>query len=76
MAWVDVPGSDNKYEYENSATASVSHYKDADAGSTVSTTAGIRTYGSLFTTQIYIRCRQKADQVEVGELSKTWYDLQ
>ena len=76
MAWVDVPGSNNKYEYENSATASASHYKDADAGSTVSTTGGIRTYSSLFTTQIYIRCRQKADQVEVGELSKTWYDLQ
>ena len=76
MAWVDVPGSGGIYEYENGATASASHYKDADAGSTVSTAAGIRTYSSLFSTQIYVRCRQKGDQVEIGELSKTWYDLQ
>ena len=76
MAWVDVPGSASKYEYENTATASVSHYNDADAGSNATVTAGIRTYGSLFSTQVYIRCRQKADQVEIGELSKTWYDLQ
>jgi hypothetical protein len=76
MAWVDVPGSNSIYEYENSATASVSHYKDADAGSTVSTTAGIRTYSGIFSTAIYIRCRQKSDSVEIGELSKTYYDNQ
>ena len=76
MAWVDVPGSASREEYENGATASVSHYKDADAGSTVSTSGGIRTYSGIFSTQIYVRCRQKSDSVEIGELSKTWYDLQ
>lgn len=76
MAWVDVPGSGGRYEYENGATASVSHYKDADAGSTVTTSAGIRTYSGLFTTAVYVRCRQKSDSVEVGELSKTYYDAQ
>ncbi len=76
MAWVTVPGSNSIWQYENTATASVSHYKDADAGSTVTTSAGIRTYSGLFTTTVYVRCRKTGQTQESGELSKTYYDAQ
>ena len=76
MAWVTVPGSNGIWQYENTATASVSHYKDADAGSTVTTSAGIRTYSGLFSTAVYVRCRKTGQTQESGELSKTYYDAQ
>ena len=72
MAWVDVPGSNSVWEYENTATASNTY---ADAPRTYS--GGIRTYttpGTGVVNKVYDRCRKKGTTVERGELSKDFYD--
>ena len=74
MAWVDVPGSNSVWEYENTATASNTY---SDAPGTYS--GGIRTYtkpGTSDTVKTYIRCRKTGETTERGELSKTYYDNQ
>ncbi len=74
MAWVDVPGSNSVWQYENGATASNTY---ADAPGTYS--GGVRTYtypGTSDTVETYARCRTKTDSVERGELSKTYFDGQ
>ena len=43
MAWVDVPGSNSIWQYENSATATHT-YKDSAAGANSVISGGIRTY--------------------------------
>ena len=78
MAYVDVSGSSNVWEYDNAATAS-NTYSDSAAGANSVIASGIRTYtkpGTSDTVQVYIRCRKKGTTVERGELSKTYYDNQ
>ena len=78
MAYVDVSGSNNIWEYDNAATAS-NTYSDSAAGANSVIASGIRTYtnpGTSDTVQVYIRCRKKGTTVERGELSKTYYDNQ
>tara|TARA_Y100000114_G_scaffold47360_1_gene43182 strand:+ start:157 stop:393 length:237 start_codon:yes stop_codon:yes gene_type:complete len=78
MAYVDVSGSNNIWEYDNAATAS-NTYSDSAAGANSVIANGIRTYtkpGTSDTVQVYIRCRKKGTTVERGELSKTYYDNQ
>ena len=77
MAWVDVPGSNSVWQYENSATISHTYSDSADGANSV-IASGVRTYtkADSSTVQTYIRCRTKADSVERGELSKTYYDGQ
>ena len=77
MAWVDVPGSNSIWQYENSATIS-NTYKDSADGANVSISGGVRTFTKPGggTTQVYIRCRKKGTTVERGELSKNFYDAQ
>mgnify|MGYP001160947141 FL=1 len=74
MAWVDVPGSNNIWQYENTATASNTY---SDAAGTYS--GGVRSYtrpGTGTVEQTYVRCRKKGETVERGELSKNFYDAQ
>ena len=78
MAYVDVSGSNNIWEYDNAATAS-NTYSDSAAGANSVIASGIRTYtkpGTSDTVQVYIRCRKKGTTIERGELSKTYYDNQ
>ena len=78
MAYVNVSGSNNIWEYDNAATAS-NTYSDSAAGANSVIASGIRTYtkpGTSDTVQVYIRCRKKGTTVERGELSKTYYDNQ
>lgn len=78
MAYVDVSGSNNIWEYDNAATAS-NTYSDSAAGANSVIASGIRTYtkpGTSDTVQVYIRCRKKGTTVERGELSKNFYDAQ
>ncbi len=77
MAWVDVPGSNSIWQYENSATIS-NTYKDSADGSNVAISGGVRTFTKPGggTTQVYIRTRKKGETTERGELSKTFYDAQ
>jgi len=78
MAWVDVPGSNSIWQYDNGATVSDTYKNSADgANSTIS--GGIRTYtkpGTSDTVKVYIKTRKKGTTVERGELSKTYYDAQ
>jgi hypothetical protein len=72
MAWVDVPGSNAIWQYDNAATAADTY---ADANGT--TTAGVRTFtppngGNAQAT--YVKVRKKGETTERGELSKTYYD--
>jgi hypothetical protein len=72
MAWVDVPGSNAIWQYDNAATAADTY---ADANGT--TAAGVRTFtppngGSAQAT--YVKVRKKGETTERGELSKTYYD--
>ena len=56
MAWVDVPGSNEVWQYENTATASNTY---SDAAGTYS--GGIRSYtrpGTGTVEQTYVRCRK------------------
>ena len=78
MAWVDVPNSNNIWEYDNAATVSAT-YSDSAAGANSTVASGIRTYtkpGTSDTVQTYIKTRKKGTTVECGELSKTYYDAQ
>tara|TARA_B100000902_G_scaffold333477_1_gene332041 strand:- start:5077 stop:5310 length:234 start_codon:yes stop_codon:yes gene_type:complete len=77
MAWVDVPGSNSIWQYENTATAANTYPDSADGANSV-IASGVRTYtkpggGTVAT---YIRCRKKGETKERGELSKTYYDAQ
>jgi len=58
MAWVNITGSGNRWQYENTATIS-NTYKDSADGSNVAISGGIRTYTKPGggTTQTYIRTR-------------------
>jgi hypothetical protein len=72
MAWVDVPGSNAIWQYDNAATAADTY---ADANGT--TAAGVRTFtppngGNAQAT--YVKVRKKGETTERGELSKTYYD--
>ena len=55
MAWVDVPGSNSIWQYENTATIS-NTYKDSADGSNVAISGGVRTFTKPGggTTQVYI----------------------
>ena len=77
MAWVDVPGSNSIWQYENSATIS-NTYKDSADGSNVAISGGVRTYTKPGggTVKVYARTRKKGETTERGELSKTYYDNQ
>jgi hypothetical protein len=77
MAWVDVPGSNSVWQYENSATAA-NTYSDSGAGANSVFSGGIRTYTKPGggTVKVYARTRKKGTTVERGELSKTYYDNQ
>ena len=77
MAWVDVPGSNSVWQYENSATAA-NTYSDSGAGANSVFSGGIRTYTKPGggTVKVYARTRKKGTTVERGELSKTYYDAQ
>ena len=78
MAYVDVPGSSNVWQYDNSATAA-NTYSDSAAGANSAISGGIRTYtkpGTSDTVKVYIRTRKKGETTERGELSKTYYDNQ
>ena len=77
MAWVTVPGSNNIWEFENTATISDT-YPDSADGANVTISGGIRTFtfadGNV--QEIYIKCRKVGVTVNRGELSKTYYDAQ
>jgi len=77
MAWVTVPGSNNIWEFENTATISDT-YPDSADGANATISGGIRTFtfadGNV--QEIYIRCRKVGETVDRGELSKTYYDAQ
>ena len=77
MAWVTVPGSNNIWEFENTATISDT-YPDSADGANATISGGIRTFtfadGNI--QEIYIRCRKVGEIVDRGELSKTYYDAQ
>tara|TARA_B100001057_G_scaffold199613_1_gene200281 strand:- start:919 stop:1155 length:237 start_codon:yes stop_codon:yes gene_type:complete len=78
MAWVDVPGSNSVWQYENTATAA-NTYSDSGAGANSTFSGGVRTHtrpGTSAVTKVYVRCRKKGTTVERGELSKTYYDAQ
>ena len=79
MAWTVVLGSSQDgsagneiWEYENGATAAQTY---TDAPGTYS--GGIRSFDPPGTTPVqktYARCRMVVDDIERGELSKTFYD--
>jgi|TARA_B100001113_G_scaffold331901_1_gene308567 hypothetical protein len=75
MAWVDIPGSNSIWQYDNAATISNTYPDSADGANSV-IASGIRTYTKPGggTVQVYIRCRKKGTTVERGELSKTYFD--
>ena len=75
MAWVDIPGSNSIWQYDNAATISNTYPDSADGANSV-IASGIRTYTNPGggTVQVYIRCRKKGTTVERGELSKTYFD--
>jgi hypothetical protein len=77
MAWVDVPGSNSVWQYENTAT--IAHtYPDSADGANSTIASGIRTFTKTdsSTVAVYIRSRKKGETKERGELSKTYYDAQ
>ena len=76
MAWVTIEGSDDIWEYEDTATATNTY---ADANGTYE--GGIRTFnppGATLDQDTYVRCRMvdDEDEIERGELSKNYYDAQ
>ena len=78
MAWVDIPGSNSIWQYENSATVSNTYPDSADGANSV-VSGGIRTYTKPDvggTVAVYMRTRKKCETTERGELSKTYYDAQ
>ena len=78
MAWVDIPGSNSIWQYENSATVSNTYPDSADGANSV-VSGGIRTYTKPDvggTVAVYMRNRKKGETTERGELSKTYFDNQ
>ena len=76
MAWVTIAKSVvtgfTGWAYENTATAA-NTYSEANG----SYSGGIRTFnppGPTPAQETYVRCRRLLDNVERGELSKTYYD--
>ena len=72
MAWVNIAKTGNIWAYENGATAAQTY---TDAPGTYS--GGIRSFDPLGATPVqktYVRCRMVVDDIERGELSKTFYD--
>jgi len=76
MAWITITKSVvtgfTGWAYENTATAAHT-YTDAPG----SYSSGIRTFttpGLSPNQETYVRCRRLLDNVERGELSKTFYD--
>ncbi len=71
MAWVDVPGSNAIWQYDNAAT-SADTYSDANG----TTASGVRTYTPTGGTaqETYVKVRKKGETIERGELSKNYYD--
>ena len=76
MAWITIAKSVvtgfTGWAYENTATAAHT-YTDAPG----SYSSGIRTFnppGPTPAQETYVRCRRLLDNVERGELSKTFYD--
>jgi hypothetical protein len=63
MAWVDVPGSNSVWQYENSATISHTYSDSADGANSV-IASGVRTYtkADSSTVATYIRTRKKGQQ--------------
>ena len=72
MAWVNIAKTGNIWAYENTAAAAQTY---TDAPGTYS--GGIRSFDPLGATPVqktYVRCRMVVDDIERGELSKTFYD--
>ena len=76
MAWVTIAKSVvtgfTGWAYEDTATAA-NTYSEANG----SYSGGIRTFnppGPTPAQETYVRCRRLLDNVERGELSKTYYD--
>ena len=76
MAWITIAKSVvtgfTGWAYENTATAAQTY---TDASGTYS--GGIRSFnppGPTPAQETYVRCRRLLDNVERGELSKTFYD--
>ena len=76
MAWVTIAKTVvtgfTGWAYENTATAAHT-YSNANG----SYSGGIRTFntpGASPNQETYVRCRRLLDNVERGELSKTYYD--
>tara|TARA_Y100001947_G_C10159345_1_gene227492 strand:+ start:356 stop:595 length:240 start_codon:yes stop_codon:yes gene_type:complete len=76
MAWITIAKSVvtgfTGWAYENTATAA-NTYSEANG----SYSGGIRTFnppGPTPAQETYVRCRRLLDNVERGELSKTYYD--
>ena len=76
MAWITIAKSVvtgfTGWAYENTATAA-NTYSEANG----SYSGGIRTFnppGPTPAQETYVRCRRLLDNVERGELSKTFYD--
>ena len=76
MAWITIAKSVvtgfTGWAYENTATAA-NTYSEANG----SYSGGIRTFnppGPTPEQKTYVRCRRLLDNVERGELSKTYYD--
>ena len=70
MAWVDIPGSNSIWQYENSATVSNTYPDSADGANSV-VSGGIRTYTKPDvggTVAVYMRTRKKGETKERGEL--------
>ena len=73
MARVDVPNSNNIWEYDNAATVSGT-YSDSAAGANSTVASGIRTYtkpGTSDTVQTYIKTRKKGTGMSIFFLGKT-----
>ena len=72
MAWVNIAKTGNIWAYENTAAVAQTY---TDAPGTYS--GGIRSFdppGATPVQKTYARCRMVVDDIERGELSKTFYD--
>ena len=76
MAWITIAKSVvtgfTGWAYENTATAA--HTYTAAPGSYSSGIRNFTTPGLSPNQETYVRCRRLLDNVERGELSKTFYD--
>ena len=71
MAFVTVPGSDGKWEYDNAAGAGDTY---SDTPGVIA--AGVRTFTKPGggTQKTYIKCRQTGKTAIAGEINKDFYD--